>query len=61
MVIYLDDILVMSEFEAKAEVDRDAVISTLEMLGFMINNEKYIFQPCQTLEYLRVIIGYNFY
>ncbi|KAI9565203.1 reverse transcriptase [Daphnia sinensis] len=56
LVIYLDDILLMNEDKATLKSEVEWVVRLLEALGFLINWEKSVATPSQTLEYLGVII-----
>ncbi|KZR98940.1 Uncharacterized protein APZ42_005408, partial [Daphnia magna] len=57
LVIYLDDILIMNENKQGAEKDLNTVLNLFQELGFVINWEKSILVPSQTIEYLGVIIN----
>ncbi len=56
LVIYLDDILILNEDKLKLESDFSFVVSFLESLGFLVNWEKTVSDPSQSIEYLGVII-----
>ena len=52
LVVYTDDILLMAESQESARDQASALIYLLQCLGFTINKEKTISEPCQTLEFL---------
>ena len=52
VVIYLDDLAIISPNFDRALADLRATITLLESLGFIINHEKSNFQPSQVVEYL---------
>ena len=52
LVVYIDDILLMAESQESARDQASALIYLLQCLGFTINKEKTISEPCQTLEFL---------
>jgi hypothetical protein len=54
LVIYLDDILILNESKEGLLADID--IDLLQSLGFLINWEKSIIVPTQTIEYLGLIV-----
>jgi hypothetical protein len=56
LVIYLDDILILNESKSGLEADINTVIDLLQSLGFLINWEKSIVVPTQTIEYLGLIV-----
>jgi hypothetical protein len=49
LVIYLDDILILNESKSGLEADINTVIDLLQSLGFLINWEKSIVVPTQTI------------
>ena len=56
MMIYIDDVLVMSHTQVKASQLAQEVVELLQRLGFLINWEKSILSPAQSLEYLGMIV-----
>ena len=59
LVIYLDDILIWNGKEEKLKTDVVFVTKVLQSLGFLINWEKTVSTPSQSLEYLGVVIDSN--
>lgn len=47
LIIYLDDILIMTESRALAQKHTAKVVNLLTSLRFVINNDKSIFKPTQ--------------
>lgn len=56
MTIYLDDILVMNQSAAQLIQDRDSIIWTLRLLGFLINWEKSDLNPKQTMTFMGMVV-----
>ena len=56
LVIYLDDILVMGASALEAAQHLESTKLLLDELGFIINTEKSVFLPAQSLEYLGLIV-----
>ncbi len=56
LVIYLDDILLMSSSKEKLKEDVLLVRTVLELVGFVVNEEKSICDPSQLIEFLGLII-----
>ena len=52
VIIYLDDMLILSHTIREAHMSRDTVIYLLQNLGFIINVKKSILHPCQKIEFL---------
>lgn len=52
MIIYLDDILILSQKETSLRKDVGLVAQTLTQLGFTINTKKSVFEPSQVLDFL---------
>ena len=52
MIIYLNDILVLSQEDTSLRRDLGVVAQTLTQLGFTINSKKSIFEPSQILDFL---------
>jgi hypothetical protein len=57
LVVYLDDILIVHSSEAGERKDACIVRRLLESLGFIINEEKSIEIPAQTMEYIDINQG----
>jgi len=57
LVIYLDDILIMAETSALLLKDLNSVTNILDRLGFLVNEKKSVFIPCQVLEFLGCIVN----
>ena len=57
VLIYLDDILLMSQSIERLLVARDTVIFLLQHVGFVINFKKSVMEPVQTIEYLGLVIN----
>ena len=55
VLIYLDDMLLMSQSIERLLVARDTVIFLLQHLGFVINLKKSVMEPVQTIEYLGLV------
>jgi hypothetical protein len=55
-VIYVDDLLLISESRERLEREIDEAIEMLQRLGWRINFEKSVLRPAQRLEYLGLII-----
>ncbi len=56
LVIYLDDILIISGSREGALADLKLVVELLRVLGFILNVEKSVFEPTQSIEFLGVIV-----
>jgi hypothetical protein len=56
LVIYLDDILIISGSREGALADLKLVVELLRVLGFILNVEKSVFEPTQSIEFLVVIV-----
>jgi hypothetical protein len=56
LVIYLDDILIINESREGALADLKLVVELLQDLGFILNVEKSLFEPTQSIECLGVIV-----
>ena len=52
VIIYLDDMLLMSQTEEELLISRDTVIFLLTHLGFVINLKKSMLNPVQKIEFL---------
>jgi len=59
IVIYIDDILIMSESALQAAQHLEVLIHILKCLGFIINTEKFLMSPTQELEFLGMMINTN--
>lgn len=56
LVVYLDDILMVGACKKSAEETVLATTSLFESLGFVINKEKSVWEPAQSMEYIGLII-----
>ena len=56
ILIYLDDMSLISQSIERLLVARDTVIFLLEHLGFVINLKMSVREPLQTIEYLGLVI-----
>ena len=56
LVIYLDDILIINESREGALADFKLVVELLQDLGFILNVEKSLFEPTQSIEFFGVIV-----
>jgi len=56
LIIYLDDILIISRTRAGLIQSRDTVIFLLQNLGFVINIKKSAFEPTQKIEFLGMMV-----
>ena len=54
VLIYLDDLLIISPTQEKCLEHRDRAMAILEELGWIINTEKSRLQPAQTFDWLGV-------
>ena len=54
LIIYLDDILILTSDLKEIEMARDTVIFLLTHLGFTINFQKSVVQPTQKIQFLGV-------
>ena len=57
MLIYLDDILVVSQEADSLRKSLEVVSQTLTRLGFTINTKKSVFEPSQVLDFLGFTIN----
>ena len=57
VLIYLDDILLMSQSIERLLVARDTVTFLLQHVGFVINFKKSVMEPVQTIENLGLVIN----
>ena len=57
MIVYIDNILLMAESKEQALDQSQAVVYLLECLGFIINTEKSVLTPDQTIEFLGLIVN----
>ena len=57
VIIWLDDLLVISSDIATCVKHTTLIVSLLQSLGFSVNKEKSLLQPTQIIEYLGVIIN----
>ena len=56
LIIYLDDIFLIGSSNKETRLFTEMTMFLLESLGFIINKEKLVFQPTQTLIFLGFII-----
>ena len=56
LVAYIDDILILAESKEMAVDYVEAMVYLLECLGFVINKEKSVLVPDQTLEFLGLMV-----
>ena len=56
-IIYLDDILIMSQTLEEIFMSRDTVIFLLQLLDFVLKMEKSILSPIQEIGFLGVTIN----
>ena len=57
MIVYIDDILLIAESKEQALDQSQAVVYLLECLGFIINTEKSVLTPDQTIEFLGLTVN----
>ena len=57
ILIYLDDMLLMSQLIERLLVARDTVIFLLQHLGYVINFKKSVMELVQTIEYLGLLLN----
>ncbi len=56
LVVYLDDILIIGHSREAAQEAVKRVVDLLESLGFVIQDEKSVREPSQSLEYIGLVI-----
>ena len=56
LIIYLDDMVIVSSTRGSSLEDTASVIHVLESLGFLVNREKSMLVPSQTAEFLGFVI-----
>ena len=56
MIIYIDDMLILAESRSMAQDQVSGVVYLLECLGFIVNFNKSVLEPTQTLEFLGVMV-----
>ena len=56
MIIYIDDILILSETESLSREQTGGLVFLLENLGFIINYPKSILEPSMKIEFLGFIV-----
>ena len=56
MIIYIDDILILSETESLSREQTAGLVFLLENLGFIINYPKSILKPSKEIEFLGFIV-----
>lgn len=57
MILYLDDWLVLNQSREKLLEQMDVILETLKMLGFVVNLQKSLLNPCQTFQFLGVVFN----
>ena len=56
MIAYIDDILIIAESRNQALEHSQALVHLLECLKFIINTEKSVLTPDQTIEFLGLTV-----
>ena len=56
MIAYIDDILIIAESRNQALEHSQVLVHLLECLGFIINTEKSVLTPHQTIEFLGLTV-----
>ncbi|HJS83402.1 MAG TPA: DNA N-6-adenine-methyltransferase, partial [Nitrososphaera sp.] len=56
LVIYMDDLLILSPTMEQAQRDRDTVLKILKNFGLTISTKKSVLSPAQIMQYLGVLI-----
>lgn len=56
LIIYLDDILVLSQSVEKLQGHLTTVITLLKSLGLTINMDKSVLTPAQRMEFLGLVV-----
>ena len=59
LVVYLDDILIIGSSEVETRKAVKMVVGLFESLGFVIQLEKSITKPSQSLEYIGLVVDTN--
>ena len=59
IIIYIDDILIMSESATLAAQHLEVLTHILKCLGFIINTEKSVMTPTQEIEFLGMVVNSN--
>lgn len=57
LVVYLDDALMVEASKKLTEETVKETTSLLESLGFVINQEKSVFKPAQSMDYIGLFIN----
>jgi len=57
LIGYIDDILLIAESKDQARDQAQATVHLLECLGFIINTEKSVLIPDQTIEFLDLTVN----
>ena len=52
LIVYIDDTLLLAEFEEKVQDQVSGLVYLLQCLGFMTNMDKSILEPAQSVEIL---------
>lgn len=56
LLIYLDDLLILSESFDQGKIECSRVKSVFESAGFILNTERSVLNPSQQMEYLGIIV-----
>jgi hypothetical protein len=59
LVVYLDDILIIGSSEVETRKAVKMVVDLFEFLGFVIQLEKSVTEPSQSLEYIGLVVDAN--
>lgn len=57
LIIYLDEILIKSETKELAQIHIAITVNLLSSLGFVINEDKSLYEPTQELEFLGFLVN----
>lgn len=57
LIIYLDEILITSETKELAQIHIAITVNLLSSLGFVINEDKSLYEPTQELEFLGFLVN----
>ena len=56
IIIYIDDILILADSKEEATQHLEVLVSLLEALGFIINQEKSLLSPVQEIEFSGLMV-----
>ena len=56
LIVYMDDILILSHSQEQAIKDRDTVLQLLQLFGWSLNIKKCHFIPTQLIDFLGVMV-----